>query len=90
MCGEVAVLAVDEVDAAEVPRLLLLEVELVVWYEALYAPHTRQRFGLAAEGRGELGEFDGAYRDKCIHLQRKKLYERLVDCFSEVGLQDVE
>ena len=45
------------------------EVKVVVRHETLDAPHARQGIRLPTEGRGELGEIDGAqYDDGLEHL----------------------
>ena len=59
-------------------------------HEALDAPHARRGRGLTAEGRGEPHEVDGTQRDERDHHLRHELEARQIDCFSEMGVQDVE
>ena len=66
------------------------EVEVVARHEALDAPHARRGGGLPAEGRGEPHEVDGAQRDERDYHLRHELEARQIDCFSEMGVQDVE
>lgn len=66
------------------------EIEVVARHEALDAPHTRRGGGLPAEGRGEPHEVDGAQRDERNYHLCHELETRQIDCFSEMGVQDVE
>ena len=66
------------------------EVEVIARHESLYAAHARRGGGLPAEGRGEPHEVDGAQRDERDYHLRHELEARQIDCFSEMGVQDVE